>query len=56
MYLKDFHTGHIGSNRMKSLMRSFVYWPIMDKDIENAVKLCKGCTLAAKASPIEFNP
>ena len=31
--LKDFHAGHPGSNRMEILMRSFVYWPNMDKDI-----------------------
>ena len=37
-------------------MRSFVYWPNMDKDIENAVKLSKGCALAAKVPPIKFNP
>ena len=44
------------SSRMKTLMRSFVYWPKMDKNTENAVKLCKGCALAAKAPPIKFNP
>ena len=54
--LKDFHAGHQGSTRMKSLMRSYVHWPNMDKDIENAVKSCKGCALAAKAPPIKFNP
>ena len=53
--LKDFHAGHLGSNRMKSLMHSFVYWPNMDKDIENAVKLCKGCAPAAKTLLIKFN-
>ena len=31
--LRDFHTGHPGINRMKSLMRSYVYWPKMDNDI-----------------------
>ena len=31
--LKDFHAGHPGKNRMKSLMRSYVYWPAMDRDI-----------------------
>ena len=36
-------------------MCSFVYWSNMDKDIENTIKLCKGCPLAAKA-PMEFNP
>ena len=28
----------------------------MDKDIEDAVKLCEDCTLAAKAPPIKFSP
>ena len=54
--LNDFHAGHPGSTRMKSLMRSYVNWPNMDKDIENAIKSCKGCALAAKAPPIKFNP
>ena len=54
--LKDFHMGHPGTNRMKSLMRSFVYWPSVDQDITNMVKTCKGCALAAKASPINHKP
>ena len=28
--LKDFHAGHPGKDRMKSLMRSYVYWPAMN--------------------------
>ena len=54
--LKDFHTGHLGSTRMKSLMCNYVHWPNMDKDIENTVKSCKGYTLVAKAPPVKFNP
>ena len=54
--LKDFYAGHPGSTRKKSLMCSCVHWPNMDKDIENAVKSCKGCALEAKAIPIKFNP
>ena len=54
--LKDFHTGHPGMNRMKALMWSYVYWPGMDKDIENMVESCKNCTSVAKALPIKFNP
>ena len=54
--LKDFHVGHPGINRMKSLMRSYTYWKNMDKDIENMVKKCKGCALAAKALPIKYSP
>ena len=49
--LKIFHAGHPGSNRRKSLIRSFLYWSNMDKDIENAVKRCKDCVLAVKAPP-----
>ena len=54
--LKDFHSGHPGETRTKSLMRSYVYWRGMDADIEEMVKACKGCALAAKAPPIKFNP
>ena len=54
--LKDFHTGHHGATRMKSLMRSYVYWRNMDKDIEEKVKPCRGRALAAKAPPIQFSP
>ena len=53
--LKDFYTGHPGMSRMKALMRSYVYWPGMDKDIENMVKSCKSCASVAKAPPIKFN-
>ena len=41
---------------MKNPMRNFVYWPNMDKGIENAVKQCKSCALATKAHPIKFSP
>ena len=54
--LKDFHTTHPGMSRIKALMRSYVYWPGMDKDIENMVKSCKSCASVAKAPPIKFNP
>ena len=54
--LKDFHIGHPGTTRMKSLMRSYVYWKNMDRDVEDTVKACKGCALAAKAPPIQYSP
>ena len=52
--LKEFHIEHPCISRMKRLMRSYVYWRSMDRDIENLVKSCKGCDLAAKQ--IKFNP
>ena len=54
--LRDFYTGHPGINRMKSLMRSYVYWPKMDNDITDMIEKCKGCALAAKAPPTTFKP
>ena len=48
--LKDFHIIHSGMSRMKSLMRSFVFWP----GIELLVKNCRGCALAEKSPPIKF--
>ena len=50
--LRDFHTGHPGINRMKSLMRSYVYWPKIDNDIRDMIKKYKGC---AKAPPLLSN-
>ena len=53
--LKDLHTGHSGMSKMKALKRSYVYWPGMDKDVENIVKSCRSCASVAKAPPIKFN-
>ena len=41
---------------MKSLMRSYVYWPKMDNDITDRIEKGKGCALAAKAPPTTFKP
>ena len=53
---RDFHTRHPGINRMKSLMRSYVYGLKMDNDITDMIEKCKGCALAAKAPPTTFKP
>ena len=37
------HSTHPGIVRMKSLARSYVFWPGIDKDIEHLVKQCSGC-------------
>ena len=41
--LKELHQDHPGSLQMKSLARSYVWWPGMDKDIENTAKSCVSC-------------
>ena len=41
--LDQFHEGHPGVSRMKSLARSYVWWPQMDKRIEECVAQCRIC-------------
>lgn len=46
--LKQFHRGHPGIQRMKSLARLHAYWPLMDAQIEECVRNCDKCAAAAK--------
>nr|XP_039248881.1 uncharacterized protein K02A2.6-like [Styela clava] len=41
--LKELHDGHVGIVKMKSLARSYFWWPGLDKDIENMNKNCNDC-------------
>ena len=41
--LNELHQGHPGISRMKSLARSFIWWPNIDKDLEAHVKDCTLC-------------
>ncbi|XP_055842563.1 uncharacterized protein K02A2.6-like [Episyrphus balteatus] len=50
--LKQLHRGHPGIERMKSIARSYVYWPNIDDDITGYVRQCQSCATAAK-SPIK---
>lgn len=45
------HEGHPGIVAMKGRLRSKVWWPRIDKDVENLVKACKGCTLVGFPNP-----
>lgn len=41
--LTELHDGHIGMSRMKSLARSYFWWPRLDQDIESLVRSCNAC-------------
>ncbi|XP_049294146.1 uncharacterized protein K02A2.6-like [Anopheles funestus] len=49
--LNDLHMAHIGMVKMKSLARSYVYWPGIDMDIERTAKSCPECARQASAPP-----
>ena len=40
---QELHSAHPGINRMKSLARSYVWWPGMDEELEDTVKRCDVC-------------
>ncbi|XP_049880106.1 uncharacterized protein K02A2.6-like [Pectinophora gossypiella] len=45
------HEGHPGVVAMKGRLRSKVWWPKMDKEVELLVRSCKGCTLVSLPNP-----
>nr|XP_040218444.2 uncharacterized protein K02A2.6-like [Anopheles coluzzii] len=49
--LRQLHHGHPGVQRMKSIARSYVYWPKIDTDIAELVASCNACASAAKSPP-----
>lgn len=46
--LKNIHKGHPGIVAMKHIARNYVYWPSIDKEIENFIHNCENCALASK--------
>lgn len=53
--LYEFNRGHLRMSRMKALMRTYMYWLIMDRDIEHLVKkkIMQSCVLPAKAVQLQ---
>ena len=49
--LEELHSAHQGIVKMKSLARSFIWWPKIDRDIENVVKSCKLCLDVSEYPP-----
>ena len=49
--LSQLHDTHPGTSRMKSLARAYVWWPGVDKDIEQLVKQCEICQTHRPSPP-----
>ena len=58
--MSELHAAHPGINRMEGFARSYVWWPGMDRDLENLVRKCTTCQehqhgpVAAPLHPWEF--
>lgn len=59
MVIKELHATHSGVVKMKSVARSFFWWPRIDNDIENAIvtRACHDCVELRDNPPkVELNP
>jgi len=48
LILKELHASHLGTVKIKMFARSYVWWPKIDKDIENMVNSRKICLISRK--------
>ena len=54
--LEELHDGHIGIVRMKGLARSYIWWPDLDKDIEDMSARCEDCKATAAMPTVTYHP
>ena len=50
--IEELHKDHQGIARMKSLARSYFWWPGLDKVIENEAKSCVSCQAVKQGPPV----
>ena len=49
--LHELHHAYPGISSMKSLARRYVWWPAMDRELEEMVQTCDTCQLHNKSPP-----
>lgn len=49
--MDELHSAHQGISAIKSFARSYVWWPGIDRDLENKVKECATCQQNAASPP-----
>ena len=55
--LEELHANHPGIVKMKSLARMHVWWPSIEADVEQTVRLCNTCqSMQPRAPAAEANP
>ena len=55
--LDELHQGHVGIVKMKNVARSYVWWPCIDRDIENLARNCDGCLqMRSRPSAVVLHP
>ena len=50
--LQELHSAHPGMMRMKALARMYVWWPGLENDIEETIRLCDECQLNQSNPPL----
>ena len=50
------HEGHQGVMKTKYQLRRKVWWPGIDKDVENLCKVCHGCQVTSSCDPPDLMP
>ena len=50
LVIRELHYSHFGISIMKALARSFVWWPYMDRELEEVTRSCIKCLQTKKKS------
>ena len=48
LLLRDLHAEHLSRVKIKQLTRKYLWWPRIDIEIKEIIKLCAACQEAAK--------